>query len=60
MDLFFHEHPQRIIRDIPEEEENKRKPGELWEPFKLVENPDKVTSEEVTTDDDGTILDVEE
>ena len=61
MDLFFMEKPQRVIRDLDEVDmQKKRQPGELWEPFKLIENVDKVTAEEIITEDDGTLLDIEE
>ena len=61
MDLFFMEKPQRVIRDLDEVDvRKKREPGQLWEPFKLIENADKVTAEEITTEDNGTLLDIEE
>ena len=61
MDLFTMEHPQRFIRDISEEDiRKKRKPGELYEPFITLEDSTKITAEESNTDDDGTILDIEE
>ena len=61
MDLFFMEQPQKVIRDLPEKETHKKRaPGELWMPFTQVDTSEKYTTEETTTDDDGTILDIEE
>lgn len=43
MDLFFMERPQRTIYDIPEDQEEKRKPGELVDPFIPIDDPNKIT-----------------
>lgn len=46
MDLFFMERPQRIIYDIPEEQEERRKPGELVDPFIPIDDSNKITAVE--------------
>ena len=47
MDLFFMERPQKVIYDIPEEVEYKRKPGEIVDPFIPIEDPNKITVADV-------------
>lgn len=61
IDQYFMEYPQSITRDIDTEDiRNKRAPGVPYEPFKILEDVTKITVEENTCDDDGTILDIED
>lgn len=60
-DAFFHEHPQMLFKDITAEDVvKKRQPGELYEPLIVVDDMNRITAEDPTCDDDGTLVDVEE
>ena len=47
MDLFFMTRPQRVIRGIDDDPiKATHKPGEIWEPIKFTEDPNKITVED--------------
>lgn len=50
MDLFFMETPQRVIYDVPEDAEVKRKPGEFVDPIVPIEDVNKITAPVVEED----------
>lgn len=61
MDLFFMKQPQKVLRDIDTKEESpKRIPGELYNPFTMLEDLDTYTYEDSTSVDGGDITDIEE
>lgn len=58
MDLFFMERPQRVINDIPEDDNGpKRKPGEIIDPMMPIDDPNRIT---VIDDNTNNIPDEEE
>lgn len=57
MDLFFMETPQRVINDMPEEVEFKRKPGEIVDPFIPLDDAMKITVASVEEEGLGYIED---
>lgn len=46
MDLFFMERPQRVIRGLDEEVKPPRDPNEPYSPLRILEDPNKITSDE--------------
>lgn len=60
MDLFFMQNPQMVIsgREIDRLTVHKD-PKELYEPFTVVDDATKITAEDTTYTDDGSLLDVE-
>lgn len=62
MDLFFMSRPQMVIRDLTPAQatEKKREPGELYEPFTIVDDADKITADNPDFSDDSDLLDVED
>lgn len=61
MDYYFAETPMKLIKDISDEDvHKKRAPGEMYEPFTIVDDVNTITAEDTSSDDDGTIIDVEE
>lgn len=53
MDLFFMKRPQRVIRDIDDEPVKvTHKPGEIWEPIKFTDDPDKITVEDTESSEE--------
>ena len=55
MDLFFMERPQRVIYDIPEVEEFKPKPGEIFDPIIPIDDVNRITgatTEELDNEDE--------
>lgn len=58
MDLFFMERPQRVINDIPEDDNGpKRKHGEIIDPMIPIDDPNRIT---VIDDNSTSIPDEEE
>ena len=52
MDLFFMKTPQRVIRGIDDEKViETHNPGDIWEPVKFSEDPNKFTGEEGEEED---------
>lgn len=53
MDLFFMEQPQYAINgmDVPEYDTPTRNPGDIVDPFEIIDNPDKITVFEDEPDD---------
>lgn len=52
MDLFFMETPQKVIRGLDDEPHAIiHKPGELYEPIKFSEDPNKITAEDYESED---------
>lgn len=52
MDLFFMKRPQRAIKGIDDTPiVQKRKPGEIWEPIKVTEDPNNVSIRESADSD---------
>lgn len=54
MDLFFMKTPQRIIRGIDDKPiTTTHRPGELWEPIKFTEDPNKTTVEDIEDEEES-------